>query len=98
MYGGELSEGEGQQTELMLMPQLVELDARRRVALGRIGNPEHDRYLVTEHTDGTLVFTPAVVMTAHEAALLRHPELVEQIEADRADPTRAARSRARRPR
>jgi len=30
-----------------------------------------------------------VVMTAHEAALLRHPELVEQIKADRADPTRA---------
>ena len=80
------------------MPQLVELDSRRRVALGRLGNPEHDRYLVTEHTDGTLVFTPAVVMTAHEAALLRHPELVEQIEADRANPTRAVRSRARRPR
>ena len=37
-------------------------------------------------------------MTAHEAALLRHPELVEQIEADRADPTRAVRSQARRPR
>ena len=30
--------------------------------------------------------------------LLRHPELVEQIEADRADPERAVRSRARRPR
>ena len=80
------------------MPQLVELDARRRVAHERLGNPEHDRYLVTEHTDGTLVFTPAVVMTAHEAALLRHPELVEPIEADRADPTRAVRSKARRPR
>lgn len=82
----------------MLMPELVELDARRRVALGRIGNPEHNRYLVTEHSDGTLVFAPAVVMTAHEAALLRHPELVEQIKADRADPTRAIRSKARRPR
>ena len=51
----------------------------------------------SEDADGTLVFTPAVVMTAHEAALLRHPELVEQIEADRADPTRAIRSTARRP-
>ena len=80
------------------MPQLVELDARRRVALGRLGDPEHDRYLVTEHPDGTLVFTPAVVMTAHEAALLRHPELVKQIEANRADPSRAVRSKARRPR
>ena len=82
----------------MLTSQLVELDARRRVALGRLGNAEHNRYLVTEHSKGTLVFTPAVVMTAHEAALLRHPELVEQIEADRADPARAVRSRARRPR
>ena len=80
------------------MAQLVELDARRRVALGRLGKPEHDRYLVSEHADGTLVFTPAVVMTAHEAALLRHPELVEQIEADRNDPSRAVRSQARRSR
>ena len=80
------------------MPQLVELDARRRVALGRLGNPEHDRYLVTEHADGTLVFIPAVVMTAHEAALLRNPELVEQIKADRANPALAVRSKARRPR
>lgn len=80
------------------MPQLVELDSRRRVALGRLGRPEHQRYLVTEEPDGTLVFTPAVVMTAHEAALLRNPELVEQIEADQADPTRAVSSPARRPR
>ncbi len=42
--------------------------------------------------------TPAVVMSAHEAALLRHPELVEQIKADMADPSRAAPSDARRPR
>ena len=38
------------------------------------------------------------MMTAHEAALLRHPELVEQIKADRVDPTRAVRSKAHRPR
>ena len=78
--------------------QLVELDSRRRVALGCLGNPKHDRYLVTERADGTLVFAPAVVTTVHEAALLRHPELVEQIKADRADPSRAVRSKARRPR
>ena len=79
------------------MTQLVELDARRRVALGRLGNPEHDRYLVTEHTDGTLVFTAGVVMSVHEEALLRHPELIEQIEADQADPSQAVHSKARRP-
>jgi len=80
------------------MPQLVELDARRRVALGRLGKSEHSRYLVTEQPDGTLIFTPAVVMSEHEAALLRHPQLVEQIEADRKDPSRGVRSSARRPR
>ncbi|WP_420622487.1 hypothetical protein [Candidatus Poriferisodalis sp.] len=80
------------------MSQLVELDARRRVALGRLGNPEHNLYLVDEEADGTLIFTPAVVMSAHEATLLRHPELVAQIEADQADPSRAVRSEARRPR
>ena len=80
------------------MSQLVELDSRRRVALGRLGRPEHNRYLVSEEPDGTLVFTPAVVMTAHEAALLRNPELVAQIEADRANPSEALLSKARRPR
>lgn len=41
---------------------------------------------------------PAIPMTAHEVALLRHPELVEQIKAERADPISAVRSEARRPR
>lgn len=84
--------------ESMLMPEWVELDARWRLALDRLGNPEHNRYFVTEHPDGTLVLTPAVVMTAQEATLLRHPELVEQIKTDRADPTSAVRSKARRTR
>ena len=57
-----------------------------------VGNP------LAEEPDGTLVFTPAAVMTAHEAALLRNPELVAQIEADRADPSQAIPSKARRPR
>jgi hypothetical protein len=80
------------------MSQLVELDSRRRVALGRIGRSEHNCYLVDEQPDGTLVFTPAVVMTEHEAALLRNPELVAQIDADQTDPSRGVRSTARRPR
>lgn len=80
------------------MAQLIELAARRRAALGRIGNPDHTRYLVEEEPDGSLLFTPAVVMTAHEEALLRHPELVAQIEADIADPARLVKSESRRPR
>lgn len=74
------------------MQHLVELDSRRRITLGRLGKPEHDRYLVNEEPDGTLVLTPAVVMSAHEAALLRHPELVEQIKSDQADPSAALSS------
>ena len=68
--------------------QLIELDERRRASLGRIGRPEHTRYLVEEEPDGTLVFTPAVVMPELEAKLLANRELVERIEANRADPTR----------
>lgn len=45
-----------------------------------------------------LALRAAEPMTTHEAALLRHSELVQQIEADRADPTQAVLSRARRPR
>lgn len=75
--------------------QLVELDDRRRVSLGRIGRPEHTRYLVEEEPDGTLVFTPAVVMSELEAKLLANRELVERIHANRADPGRLVR-RARR--
>jgi hypothetical protein len=67
---------------------LVELDDRRRVSLGRIGRQEHTRYLVTEEPDGTLVFTPAVVLSELEAKLLANDELVDSILANRADPTR----------
>ncbi len=80
------------------MAELVELDSRRRAALGRIGNPDHTRYLVEEEPDGSLLFTPAVVMTAHEEALLRSPDLVARIENDLADPSRLVESQSRRPR
>lgn len=80
------------------MSHLVEVDARRRISLGKLGKPDQTRYLVTEQPDGSLLLTPAVVMTAHEAALLRNPELVAQIEQDLADPSTATPSSARRPR
>lgn len=71
-------------------PTLVELDSRRRAALGRLAH--HDRYLVTEEPDGTLIFTPAVVMTDLEARLLRNnPKLVEALEAKMAHPERLVR-------
>lgn len=67
---------------------LVELDDRRRVSPGRIGRQEHTRSLVTEEPDGTLVFTPAVVLSELEAKLLANDELVASIMANRADPSR----------
>jgi prophage tail gpP-like protein len=69
---------------------LVELDSRRRAALGRLAR--HDRYLVTEEPDGTLILTPAVVMTELEAKLLRdNPELVRTLESKMAHPERLTR-------
>ena len=51
---------------------------------------------MTEPTVPGCFEEPAAPVTAHEAALLRHPELVEQIKAEQADPTSAVRSEARR--
>ena len=74
------------------MAQLVELDSRRRISLGQLAR--HDRYIVTQEPDGTLVLTPAVVMAETEARLLQNPELIERIKADLADP--AGRMKRRR--
>ena len=59
---------------------LVEVDSRRRVALARIGRKGDTRYLVEEHEDGTLVFTPAAVMPQAFADLRANPELMAQVE------------------
>jgi hypothetical protein len=67
---------------------VLELDYRRRVSLGRVGRREHRRYLVTEEPDGTLILTPAVVLSELEAGLLANADLVERIHANRADPSR----------
>lgn len=70
---------------------LLELDERRRGSLGRIGRKEHRRYLVTEEPDGTIVLTPAVVLSEIEARFLANSDLVERVEANRADPRRLIR-------
>lgn len=70
---------------------VIELDDRRRASFGRIGRPEHRRYLVTEESDGTIIMRPAVVMTELEARMLANPKLVRRIEANRADPGRLVR-------
>ncbi len=66
---------------------LLELDERRRASLGRIGRPEHRRYLVAEEPDGTIVLTPAVVMSELEARFLANRKLVGRVEANRTNPS-----------
>jgi hypothetical protein len=74
---------------------VLELDDRRRASFGRIGRREHRRYIVTEQPDGTIVLTPAVVMTELEARMLASPDLVQRIEDNRKDPSRLVRHRRR---
>lgn len=70
---------------------VLELDERRRVSLGRIGRPEHRRYLAHEEPDGTIVFTPAVVISEAQYQLLANPELVAQMERTATDPSSRVR-------
>jgi hypothetical protein len=70
---------------------ILELDERRRASLGRIGRPEHRRYLVSEEPDGTIILHPAVVMTELEARFLANRELVDRVESNRRDPSRLVR-------
>jgi hypothetical protein len=62
--------------------ELIELDGRKRAPLR--GLARHERYLVSADDDGTLVLTPAVVMTELEAALLgKNPELLGRLKESR---------------
>jgi hypothetical protein len=67
---------------------LLELDERRRASFGKLGKPEHRRYLAAEQPDGTIILTPAVVMTELEATFLANRELVERLEESRRHPER----------
>ena len=57
-----------------------ELDARRRTSLGRIGRPEHSRYLATEYPNGDVLLRPAVVLSEEEARFLSDSALVAKVE------------------
>ena len=59
---------------------LVEVDDRRRIALGKIGRPQDTRYLATAHPDGTIVLRPAVVMTEAQLRYLANPDVIAQVE------------------
>ncbi|MGD0063296.1 MAG: hypothetical protein ABSB76_07635 [Streptosporangiaceae bacterium] len=57
---------------------VLEVDSRRRISLGSLA--EHDRYLVDVEEDGTIVLTPAVVMSAAQARLLAAAETSRRID------------------
>jgi len=62
------------------------------VTLGQ--HARHERYLITSESDGTVILTPAVVVSELEARLLRRPDVVEKLRADLAEPeTRMKRRR-----
>jgi hypothetical protein len=83
---------------------LLEVDSRRRISLGSLA--EHDRYLVDVEADGTIILTPAVVMSAAEARLHAATETSRtidefldnpQVGSQRTRPTRQLRQGDRRP-
>lgn len=57
---------------------LLEVDTRGRISIGSLAT--HDRYLVEVEDDGTIVLTPAVVMSAVEARLLAATETSRRID------------------
>jgi hypothetical protein len=75
---------------------VLEVDSRRRISLGALA--EHDRYLVDVEEDGTIVLTPAVVMSAAQARLLAAAETSRKIDEFLDHPeTGSRRSRPQRP-
>jgi len=72
---------------------LIELDDRRRASLGKLGR--HRRYLAHEEPDGTLVLTPATVMSEAQARLLAQPEVMADIDTFVAEPERHGTTRPR---
>jgi hypothetical protein len=57
---------------------VLEVDSRRRISLGLLA--EHDRYLVEVEEDGTIVLTPAVVMSAAQARLFAAVETSRKVD------------------
>lgn len=73
--------------------EVVELDDRRRVSLGKAGFPHHRRYLVRTEPDGTIILIPAVVISEREAAF-RSSEWPERIAAAKQRPLKRRTFRA----
>jgi len=62
---------------------MIEVDARNRVTLP---GKAHNRYLVHEQEDGTVILEPAVVLSALEARYRANAEIQATVESGRAHP------------
>lgn len=60
--------------------QLLDPDSRGRVSLRALGTPA-PHYLARKEHDGTIVLTPAVVLTEAEARLQQRPDILATLEA-----------------
>ena len=58
----------------------VEVDARRRVSLGRVGRREHTRYIVEENAEGEIRLIPAKTIPAREALVWENRRVRESLE------------------
>lgn len=65
------------------MSRIVEVDSRRRLSLGADTEPGRT-YLVEVDEDGTIILSPAVVMSQSEARLLARPDILAAVERSRA--------------
>lgn len=61
--------------------RVLEVDSRRRLNLYKVGY--HDRYTVTVQDDGTIILTPALVVSPAELRFLQDSELQKIVEAGR---------------
>jgi hypothetical protein len=61
------------------MTTMIELDERRRASFGKVGHKEHSLYRADVLDDGTIVLSPAVLISERELALLANPEVVASI-------------------
>lgn len=81
---------------------LIQLDDKRRVVLGKVGKPEHRRYLAQTFPDGTVLLKPAHIVTDVQLRYWANPEVMAQVEAaaaaSEADPARVIRGRGLPPR
>lgn len=53
----------------------ITLDGRRRTSLAKVGRQSDVRYLIDELPDGTVILTPAVVLSKVELAALSDPDV-----------------------